>query len=224
METKKNFINFIKTADGNAVVQATILFPVMIMVFMGLVILSMYLPVRAALQKATQQAATAIAVERSDTWLFFDEKTMNYYWEEEKSVLSSVYVSFFKSVIPEKNGENKAESIVKNIENGSLTVKFKNDLEINFGIVNYFIYKEIIVTAARQIHFPFDLSLVGFPKEITLTVTSTAVVQNGDEFLRNIDLAVDFAEFIGEKLGIGNISEAFGSFKNKVSKILGWNG
>lgn len=39
---------------GDAVVEATILFPIIIMIFAGLVLLSMYLPTRANLQRATQ--------------------------------------------------------------------------------------------------------------------------------------------------------------------------
>ena len=64
---------------GDAVVEATILFPIIIMIFAGLVLLSMYLPTRANLQRATQYAATAMATERSDTWLRHDPKNLEYY-------------------------------------------------------------------------------------------------------------------------------------------------
>ena len=38
---------------------------------------------------------------------------------------------------------------------------------------------------------PISLGLFGIPDTVDLAVTSTAVVQNGDEFIRNMDLAVD---------------------------------
>ena len=69
---------------GDAVVEATILFPIIIMIFAGLVLLAMYLPTRAALQRATQYAATAIATERSDTWLRHDPDALAYYWIHER--------------------------------------------------------------------------------------------------------------------------------------------
>ena len=70
---------FISDTSGDAVVEATVLFPIMIMIFAALVLLSIYLPARAVLQRATQFAATALANEASDTWLFFDESSMSYY-------------------------------------------------------------------------------------------------------------------------------------------------
>ena len=74
-----------------------------------------------------------------------------------------------------------------------------NDLEVNYGVINYVVYREIIVTATKHIKLPVDLSFVGLQNEIPITVTSTAVVQNGDEFVRDIDLAADIAKDIGEK-------------------------
>lgn len=76
---------------------------------------------------------------------------------------------------------------------------------MTYGVVNYIVYKEIVVTATRTIPMPVDLSFVNFPTEIPITVTSTAVVQNGDEFVRNMDLAKDFTEYLGEKYGFSDI-------------------
>jgi hypothetical protein len=58
--------------------------------------------------------------------------------------------------------------------------------------------------------------MIRFPKEIPITVTSTAVVQNGDEFIRNMDIAVDFVEYLDEQLGI---SDAFSGFSETMGKV-----
>lgn len=206
-----------KSTDAYAVVEATILFPIIMMIFAGLVLLAMYLPTRAVLQRATQYAATALATEQSDTWLQFDADDMEYFWIGSKSRLPNVYValvgSFFKG-----DTAQKAETIVTKAENTGL-VHRAGELTVDCEIHNYVIYKEIVVTATRTIPMPVDLSFVQFPTEIPITVTSTAVVQNGDEFVRNIDIAADFITYLDEKynLRFDKISE----YINKAWSFLG---
>ena len=68
----------------------------------------------------------------------------------------------------------------------------------------------------------YSLSFIGFPDSITVTASSTVVVQNADEFIRNVDLAVNFAEFISDKFELGDVSEAISSFGSRVTGLLGW--
>ena len=89
--------------------EATILFPIIFMIFFGLVILAMYLPTRSALQYATQGAANALAIEQGDTWLNYDENNLSYKWTGSKSELSNVYVALFKSM--GKGDYNTGESL-----------------------------------------------------------------------------------------------------------------
>ena len=206
-----------KNQGGYAVVEATILFPIIIMIFFGLVILSMYLPSRMILQEATQYAATAIATEQSDTWLEFDEDAMKYEWVSTRASLPNVYVailaSFFKG-----DAQDQAETIVETID-GKSVIRYQGDLEVRCDVNNYVIYKEIVVTASRTIPVPVNLSFVNFPTEIPVTVTSTAVVQNGDEFVRNIDLAAQFVKYLAEE---HNLSfDGLSSCLDKAWKFLG---
>jgi len=208
----------IKDTNGDAVVEATILFPVMIMIFAALVLLAMYLPTRAALQNATQYAATAIATTSSDTWLSFDESSMSYCWETDKGRLKNVYADIFSGI---DNAQSKGEGIVAEIEGRGISSR-AGVLTVECDIVNWLVYKEVVISAAREFTVPVDLSLVGFPKTITVTVTSTAVVQNGDEFVRNMDLAVDFVEYIIKKFELTDISDSISSFGNTIASFLGW--
>ena len=212
-------INFLRDTRGDAVVEATILFPIIIMIFAGLSLLAVYLPERAALQKATQYAATAIATEQSDTWLNFDEKNMKYRWETNKNNLTNVYVEMFSALFGKTDGRT-AETIVTRLEEGNV-ISSNGELEVSCSAVNYIIYKELSVTATRTVKSPVDLSFVGFPAEIPITVTSTAVIQNGDEFVRNMDIAADFISYLNDKydLGLDKFSESLG----KVWEFLGVN-
>ena len=207
-----------KDTTGDAVVEATILFPIMIMIFAALVLLAIYLPARAVLQRATQYAATAIATESSDTWLFFNEGSMSYYRETSKKSLKNVYAELFTAI---GSVQSKGEAIVINVESQGISSKAGN-LDVNSNIVNRIFYKEAVVTATREFPMPVDLSFIGFPQMIEVTATSSAVVQNGDEFVRNMDIANDFAEFISERYGLSSITDAISSFGSRVSGILGW--
>ena len=202
-------------------VEATILFPIIIMVFAGLVLLAMYLPTRAALQQATQYAATAIATERSDTWLRHDPDSMTYYWETERSALGSVYGAVLGALTGNNRDDaDNAEQAVINMEaNGVLEPA--GELSVEYGVVNYIVYKEIVVTATRTIPMPVDLSFVGFPSEIPVTVTSTAVVQNGDEFVRNMDLARDLTLFLAEKFNLTEMLDGVAELGRKFTGFLG---
>ena len=212
---------FWKDTRGDAVVEATILFPIIFMIFAGLMLLAMYLPTRALLQRATQYAATALATERSDTWLRCDPETGEYYWLENKDDLGTVYSTVFGAL----KGNNRdealaAEQLVEKMESEGL-VRVTADLKVQYGVLNYIVYKEIIVTATKTIKMPVDLSFVGLTNEIPITVSSTAVVQNGDEFVRNIDLAVDLVSDLSEKYGLDKTFGKVGEFLNKFNKLLG---
>ena len=184
----KQIRTFARDQRGDAVVEATVLFPIIILICAALVLLSIYLPMRAAMQRSTQIAATAIATQRSDTWLRFDPDTLKYEWLKDRSQLSNVYASLIGAL---KGGKgDAAEQAVINMEKKNIQ-KPSSSLTVEYGVVNYIVYKEIVVTARRTIPLPISLGLFGIPDTVDLAVTSTAVVQNGDEFIRNMDLAVD---------------------------------
>ena len=202
--------------DGDAVVEAVILFPIMIMIFAALVLLAVYLPTRAALQRATQYAATALAVKHSDTWLFFDEGSLSYYWENDKTKLKNVYEALFSGF---GDIASNGEEIVIGIEGGGISSK-AGKLDIECYPVDQFVYKEVVVTASREYAVPVNLSFIGFPDAIKIAVSSTAVVQDGDEFVRNVDLASDFAGYISKKFGLTDISGSISDSLGKAAPFL----
>jgi len=203
---------------GDAVVEAAILFPVMIMIFAALVMLSVYLPARAVLQRATQYAATALATEMSDTWLFYDEGSMSYYRHSGKEQLKNIYADFFTN---DSNTESRGEKIVHTLESRSISSK-SGQLSVDSSIVSNILYKEVVVTATRDYQMPVNLSFIGFPEMISVTATSTAAVQNAEEFVRSIDMAGDFAEFIADRYNLHDITNAISSFGSRITTLLGW--
>lgn len=211
----------LKDIRGDAVVEATILFPIIIMIFAGLCLLSAYLPTRANLQRATQYAATALATEKSDTWLYFDADEMRYEHYGSKDELPNVYRSIFRSVGAGGQDEaGDARFIVTNMEQEAVLVP-AGELTVEYSVLNYIVYKELRVTATRVIPSPVDLSFVGFPKEIPVTVTSSAVVLNGDEFVRNMDIARDLTTYLAEKFQLNDAFNKVGEVIGKFNDVLG---
>jgi hypothetical protein len=143
---------------------------------------------------------------------------MSYYWETSKDRLANVYVALFSG---SGNAESRGVEIATEIERRGLSSK-AGVLEVDCYIVNRVVYQEVVVSAAREFTVPVDLSFIRFPRTIPVAVTSTAVVQNGDEFIRSIDIAVDFLDYISEKFGLSDISDAIGSFGGRVASLLGW--
>jgi len=203
--------------SGDAVVEATILFPIMILIFAALVLLSLYLPVQATLQRATQYAATAIATENSDTWLTFDEVTMSYQWRTHRSELRNVYVELFSG---SRDVQRRAEELVTYVESRGISLK-SGELTVTGNRINRILYREVIVTATREFPVIIDLSFIGFPNTISVSATARALVADGDEFVRTITLATEFASFISERYELDNITTAIGDFGNRVKGILG---
>ena len=183
-----------RDSRGDAVVEAAMLFPIMILICAALVLLSIYMPLRAAMQRSTQYAATAIATERSDTWLRHEPDSLRYRWITDKRELGNVYASLIGALAGNRRDDaDNAETTVKNMEQQNI-LKPSSDLTVEYGVVNYIIYKEIVVTASRSVPVPLNLTMFGIPRRMELTVTSIAVVQNGDEFIRNMDLAVEIMD------------------------------
>jgi hypothetical protein len=199
----------LRDTSGAAVVEAAILFPIIFMVIAALVLLAIYMPQRAILQRATQYTATAISTARSDVWIEYDGEGFT-----TPSKPANVYDSLFKAFV--KGDESGvAEKSVKRLErkytllntfeNHDYSAQFAdNGLTVSYDVLNLVIYKEVIVTATRRIPIPVDLSFVGFPKSLDITVSSTAVVQNGDEFVRNVDIVVDFVQYLDRKYHFGD--------------------
>lgn len=212
MKARDSLVN---NTDGYAVVEATILFPVILMAFAGLVLLSMYLPTRAVLQRETQYAATALATVQSDTWLDFDKSSLEYYWLDGNHEPANVYVALLSAFF---KGDADAETIVKNLEEHNITSR-TGELTVSCEINNFVVYREIVVTATRTIPIPVNLSIVNFPEEIPVTVSSTAVVQNGEEFVRTIDIAKDFVVYLDKQYGLG--IDKLAEWVNRAWRFLG---
>ena len=143
-----NIKSFIQDTRADAIVEATILFPIVIMIFTAMALLAVYLPERAVLAQATQYAANAISIEQSDTWLDYSEER-GYKWVSDKSQLKNVYIQMF-SALGAKTDSDSAETIVRELDGNSI-LAINGSLEVRVEVENYIIYKEVTVTSPQDI-------------------------------------------------------------------------
>lgn len=190
------------------------------MIFAALVLLSLYLPTRAVLQQATQQAADAIATERGTTWVRFNENTLEYNWLHSRSELPNVYVAVFRTILPNRDDADRARVIVNNVEQNSISLRTGN-LTVTYAMTNLIIYQEIHVSATRTFPMPVNLSFIGFPQEIAVTATSTAVVRNGAEFVRNVDIAVEVVSYLSDRFNLDEVFSGVSDFFGRFTNFLG---
>lgn len=212
-----NYLNqILEDENGDAIVEATFVFPIIIFIIMGLIILSMYLPTKGVLQYATQRAANAVSVEMSDTWIKFNENEMKFESYANYEELNNVYVDAAGSIFSNGNSvQEKAIYIVNKLYDDSIALKAGSDLDVDVKFNNAIIYKEVVVTAEKIIPSPINLSIVGFPSEIKIQVSSTAVVQNGDEMVRNLDIVKEVVVNVNERYKISEKFENVATFLKK---------
>lgn len=215
MAVLRNHKRFREDTRGDAVVEATILFPIMIMIFAALVLLAMYLPQRTILQEAAQYTAIALATENSDTYIAFDGQGRR----TDKEIASSVYASTIDAMLGRNlHAQEKAYDIANYLA-GNGMLKVPDAVSVDLEVTNYVIYQEIAVTLRQTIPLPVDLSFIGFPKELELVQEASAVVQNGDEFVRNIDIAKDMMQWLDNKLGVSESLRKSGSL-DKIGQVV----
>ena len=215
----KKLKKLMSDTSGDAVVEATILFPIMIMIFAALILLAMYLPQRTILQEAAQFTAIALATEISDTYVAFDNQGNRV----AEVAVENVYVSTIKGILGSGlNAEDKACSIANHLA-GKGIISVSGEVQVDLETTNYVIYQEITVKLTQSVPLPVDLSFIGFPTEIVLVQEASAVVQNGDEFVRNIDIAKDMVIWLDNKFGVSESLCESGAL-DKIGEVVSFFG
>lgn len=210
---------FINDVNGDAVVEATILFPIMIMIFAAMVLLAMYLPQRTILQEAAQYTATCIATQASDTYVAFDDSGNRI----RKAPDKSVYATLINGILGRNlDVKDQAEQIAAHMAQNAI-LPVSSTIAVDLDVKNYIIYQELTVTLTQTVPMPIDLSFIGFPTELVLVQSASAVVQNGDEFVRDIDIAKDMVIWLDNKLGVSQSLRESGAL-DKIKKVTDFFG
>lgn len=216
----------IKSEKGTAIIEATMLLP-----FCILMVIALYYAAIFVCQKANLQANV--------------ENTLIYY----KNVYSDTYVQASAGMAYQQNGtisEGKGSSYASptyeqpyrflgmKFDNAKFESFFRSmcgymffdtgsNIKLTTSTKNYVVYKEIKATATQMVKPAVSLAMVGAPDAMEISCTSTVVISDADDFIRNTDFVFDIVE--DTKLGqaaSGVVDKAKG-FYDKFKEKFGVN-
>ena len=214
----------IKEENGTAIVEATLLLPFCMIMIIALFYAAIFMCQKANLQANVQNALIYYKNVYTDTYI--EAKSDMSYGGGEGTLTAegSQFVGpsfrfpyrFLSMKLDESSFETFFRSMYKYMffdDGGSVEFKPKK--------TNYIIYKEISVTATQTVKPAINLAMVGAGNEIEIVVTGKAVVSDGDDFIRNIDFAVDIFNqtTLGKKAQelVGKAKEFYDKFKTKFN-------
>lgn len=223
MDNKKKLY---KNESGMAIVEATILLPVCIIMVVAIYYASIFMCQKANLQANLQNTLIYYKNVDSDTYVTLNTDNITYTLGENTVDADGNGYGTPKPLFPYrffgfKVEKSKFEAFFRSMC-GYMFFDTGSNVELSVTPTNYVIYKTITATATQTVKPAVSLRLIGLSDEFTIKATGKVVVTNGDDFIRNVDLVIDLVEDtkfgelvknIGTKAG-----ELYQSFK-KTFKI-----
>lgn len=214
--------------SGHVIVEATILIPFCILMVFALYYAALFLCQKASLQASLQNALIYYKNAGSDTYVeASDRMTYRQMGETvagdgsrygEPSYLfpyrflfgvgsdssrfhQGAFASFFRSLYRNMFFDDGSNVVIEAKES------------------NYVVYRTITATATQTVRPAISLEMVGMPGTLTLSASGTVVLSDGDDFIRNVDFAVDIVQntSLGKKAGelVDKAKGFYDKFKSK---------
>ncbi|MBQ5320068.1 MAG: hypothetical protein J6K17_13335 [Oscillospiraceae bacterium] len=214
-------MKIMKNEKGYMIVEATIIYPVVLLCTIALLLVSLYLYERANVQASAEIALTYCKNQMTDTYVSFDAENM--YGEDSNSAstlsrFNTANVFRVFSVDAEGTEKRFKELFHKvygheSFSNGSLEIT-------EFKISGALFYKTIDVTIVDKINIPINLSMIGIDDDsIIYTIKLKTAVNDSDQFIRDFDIAKEFVLFLVEKSKLDDkikvVTDKFVGFYNK---------
>ncbi|MCM1543537.1 MAG: hypothetical protein NC121_20110 [Blautia sp.] len=200
---------FRKSERGTAMVEATLMLPFCTIMIVGVFYAALYLCQKANIQSDLEIALIYYKAAESDTYVEAKSR-MEYNGSGLEAVGSNYgtarYLNPYRFFFM-KFKENDYKSFFRSIC-GHMFFDTGENVEITARKHNYVFYKTIEATVTQTVRPPINLSMVGGPEEMTIEVTGEIVINDGDDFIRNVDFAIDmladtkmgkFIQGIGQK-------------------------
>ena len=224
---------FKEDEKGTAIVEATILLPFCIVIIIALFYAAIFLCQKANLQANLQNTLIYYKNTYSDTYIDTQD-TIHYtksgetYSGAGSSFGTIRYLFPYRAFIElfQKFDSSKFESFFRKMsgfmffdDGENITI---SPLDGNSYLKNYLIYKTISAKATQVLKPAINLEMIGIDNEIIIEVSGTVVISDGDEMIREVDLAVDLLEDtkIGEAAGkaVAKVAELYNKFKSVFDK------
>ena len=226
----KEIIRSIQKNEGTVLLEYIIVLPIILIILITFIMMCFVMHDRATLDGAAQRGSIYAAKCLSDpNYASILEKSGSKAGTLDISPNVSKY-SFSgigKNIKPYRylTGSNRTdvpaltEKEIKSIVEATRIPWRDIDIyDIHVSMSNKLYYQEVTVTLEVSYPLPAILEIIGVSKSIDYTVTSTNMVNDPDEFIRNADLVVDVIVSIDHKTG-GNLSSLIEKADEMISNL-----
>ncbi|MGN0638483.1 MAG: TadE/TadG family type IV pilus assembly protein [Huintestinicola sp.] len=215
------------------IVEAAIIYPIMLVMIMTLLFISMMLTMKANMQSALETALMYYRTELTDSYIGFGDLAGNdvrntQYTNAEAPEASGSFTNIYAECIEElaaKPDKAKFEQMFfnnyrfLNFSSGEEGSVFHNTrIEIDFqSTANFIIYRELKATATQTIKLPFIKGFFGLDNSIKLKADARIVVSDSVSVMR----ITDVVDYFMIKTGLDQkIDSIFGSSVDKFLNFI----
>jgi len=213
---------------GLAIVEAAMLIPFCLIMVVALYYVAIFMCQKANLQANLQNALIYYKNTESDTYVEASDNMAYTAADKTISAEGSSYgeprylfpYRFLFGIGSESSGfdETSFDSFFRSMC-GNMFFDDGSNVELEAREANYVIYKEITATATQTVRPAVSLAMVGLADEMTISVTGSVVVSDGDELIRDVDFVIDIVQdtAIGKKAAelVDKAKNFYESFKTK---------
>lgn len=214
--------------SGLAIVEAAILIPFCMLMVFALYYVALFMCQKANLQANLQNALVYYKNVGSDTYVEASDRMAYVQADGTVGAAGSTYgrteylfpYRFLFGMGSDSSRFNKSEfaSFFRSMC-GNMFFDDGSNVVIEANEKNYVVYRTITATATQTVRPAISLEMVGMPGSLTLTVSGSAVISDGDDFIRNVDFVIDIVEdtALGKKAGelVGKAKGFYDKFKEK---------
>lgn len=229
--------NLLKSERGAfLIVEAAIVYPIMLIMIMTLLFFSMMLTMKANMQSALEISLMYYRSSLTDTYIdFVDDiggnnvSQTDYTRAVQPNSWGNIYSQCFNEIFAEPDQDKFKEMFFNNYRflnfDSSATESSgyfnSGGIEVNLEAgTNFVIYRDLTATAVQTVKLPFVKGFFGMDNEIKLTAKAKIIVSDSVSIMRTTDIV----DYILYKTGLGDkIDDFFGNNKviTKIRGLLG---
>lgn len=207
--------NLFKSEKGMVIVEATIVFPVIFFILFFLLYMGNMYYMRSQVDQVVAEAAVRGAAAIADPIL---EEIQNNDHVPIEIGAGNMQIKPYRYLFSQKNVElnikNEVEESIQKLGNGFYQGMYPRNVQVQTGFHGRILLNSFEVNADFELKFP--IKFMGNDEPVILKFNSRSVVPvtETDEFIRNVDMAVDYMQSSGlEK----KLSKAFDKVKEFFS-------
>lgn len=216
-----------KDEKGEVIVEATFIYPVVLIIVAFLLLLGLY-EMQGVLEYSQAQYVANYTVKsiRNPGYDFFgtvDDKKIdfvdineNFKDIDRNNLRAKLYHRFLFS---KDDCQSKMKAKIRTLLNTGNLLNI--DTNVNAICKKSILNTSVVISVTDSITMPKFLNYIGLNNKWERTVTATAVITDPAEFIRNTDLAIETVNNIFEKLGISdNINSLITKTKDFYNKYI----